>query len=255
MQFTRAQDGTESTGGGFDKSKMFVGGNLGLAFGYSTIINVAPQVGYRFTEHFAAGVGLNYSYYSYDDGGYNNFKQTYLGMSLFGRVYPMQQFFIQVQPELNYMWGNGYYPQNDPYQNSKVNQFVPSLLLGGGAAIPTGGNGALTISVMYDVIQNVYSLIIIRRSTGLVIRWGFNCCAVIKMQSVRLPPPARLRYFIKQFHRIGTEINLRQQFFLQKSFLLHCADQFLEMVIKSVRIQDVDFFIVDLQLVPGKNFK
>ncbi len=157
MQFTRAQDGTESNGGGFDKSKMFFGGNLGLAFGYSTIINVAPLVGYRFTEHFAAGVGLNYSYYSYDDGGYNNFKQTYLGMSLFGRVYPMQQFFIQVQPELNYMWGNGYYPQNNPYQNSKVNQFVPSLLLGGGAAIPTGGNGALTISVMYDVIQNVYS--------------------------------------------------------------------------------------------------
>ena len=35
-------------------------------------------------------------------------------------------------------------------------QFVPSLLLGGGAAIPAG-RGAITISVMYDVIQNLYS--------------------------------------------------------------------------------------------------
>jgi hypothetical protein len=39
----------------------------------------------------------------------------------------------------------------------KINQFVPSLLMGGGAAIPTGGNGAFTISIMYDVLQNMYS--------------------------------------------------------------------------------------------------
>jgi hypothetical protein len=154
MQCNQAQN---SEGGGFDKSKLFIGGNLGLAFGYATIINVAPQVGYHFSPVFAAGVGLNYSYYSYDDGSTNYFKETYLGMSVFGRVYPLQQFFIQVQPELNYVWGSGYFPSINPYEYSKVNQFVPSLLLGGGAAIPTGGNGAFTISIMYDVIQNPLS--------------------------------------------------------------------------------------------------
>ena len=56
MQYGLAQD---SEGGGFDKSKLFVGGNLGLAFGYATIINVTPQVGYHFSPMFAAGVGLN----------------------------------------------------------------------------------------------------------------------------------------------------------------------------------------------------
>ncbi|HEY4936932.1 MAG TPA: hypothetical protein VII44_10145 [Puia sp.] len=154
IQFTKAQD---SDGKGFDKSKLFVGGNLGLAFGYATVINVAPLVGYHFSPMFAAGVGLNYSYYSYDDGYNTYYKETYLGMSIFGRVYPIQQFFIQVQPELNYVWGSGYFPSIDQNENSKVNQFVPSLLLGGGAAIPTGGNGAFTISVMYDVIQNPLS--------------------------------------------------------------------------------------------------
>lgn len=154
MQYSVAQD---SGGGGFDKSKLFIGGNLGLAFGYATIINVAPQVGYHFSPMFAAGVGLNYSYYSYDDGYNNYFKETYLGMSIFGRLYPLQQFFIQAQPELNYVWGSGYFPSINQYEYSKVNQFVPSFLLGGGAAIPTGANGAITISVMYDVIQNPLS--------------------------------------------------------------------------------------------------
>jgi hypothetical protein len=154
LQFSMAQD---SDGKGFDKSKLFVGGGLGLAFGTYTIVNVAPLVGYRFSELFAAGVGVNYSYYGYNDG-YWNYKQSYVGMSIFGRVYPVRQFFIQVEPQENYMW----YTQsgigtNQGLPSYQINQFVPSLLLGGGAAIPTGGNGAITISVMYDVLQNYYS--------------------------------------------------------------------------------------------------
>jgi hypothetical protein len=155
MQFSMAQDSDGK--GGFDKSKLFVGGGLGLAFGTYTIVNVSPLVGYRFSELFAAGVGINYSYYGYNDG-YWNYKQSYVGMSIFGRVYPVRQFFIQVQPEENYMWytasGIG---TNQGLPSSQIKQFVPSLLIGGGAAIPTGGNGAITISVMYDVLQNYYS--------------------------------------------------------------------------------------------------
>jgi hypothetical protein len=144
-------------GGGFDKSKLFVGGNLGLSFGTYTIVNVSPLVGYQFTPVLAAGVGINYSYYGYNDG-YWNYKQSYAGMSVFGRVYPIRQFFLQVQPEENYMWYSQY--GIGPNQGAipiKINQFVPSLLLGGGAAIPTGANGAFTISIMYDVLQNIYS--------------------------------------------------------------------------------------------------
>src|SRR5450432_3874896 len=153
IQCTMAQD---SDGKGFDKSKLFVGGNLGLAFGTYTIVNVSPLVGYHFTNVLAAGVGLNYSYYGYDNGYYTS-KQTYAGMSLFGRVYPIQQLFIQVQPELNYMWASQTPDAGQNFVPYKINQFVPSLLMGGGAAIPTGANGAITISVMYDVLQNIWS--------------------------------------------------------------------------------------------------
>jgi hypothetical protein len=34
---------------------------------------------------------------------------------------------------------------------------VPSLLLGGGLVIPSGGRGSMMISVQYDVIQNARS--------------------------------------------------------------------------------------------------
>jgi hypothetical protein len=41
MQYVQAQD-SESTG--FDKSKLFIGGNLRLVFGYATIINIARRL-------------------------------------------------------------------------------------------------------------------------------------------------------------------------------------------------------------------
>ena len=153
-----AQD--ESGKQGFDKSKLFVGGNLGLSFSsYGTAINITPQVGYQFNRYFAAGLGLNYAYYSYKDyyGSTQLSKQdySYAGMNLFGRLYPIRQLFIQAQPEVNYVWGSvSDYVNNVSYKIP--NQFVPSVLVGGGAALPAG-RGAIIISIMYDVIQNTLS--------------------------------------------------------------------------------------------------
>lgn len=171
MQSVMAQDGDTK---GFDKSKLFIGGNFGLAFGYATIINVSPQVGYHFSPMFAAGAGLNYSYYSYTDPYYTNYKQSYAGVNIFGRFYPIPQFFVQAQPEVNYIWGS-ITPQTNgqdqpPYKIPT--QFVPSLLLGGGAAIPAG-RGAIVISVLYDVIQNSWSPYYHQAVYGLGYNIGF----------------------------------------------------------------------------------
>jgi opacity protein-like surface antigen len=148
-----AQDGSEKKG--FDKSRLFVGGYFGLGFStYTTSINITPQVGYFFTQWLAAGVGINYAYYHYNYSGVQTETYSYAGMNLFGRIYPIRQLFIQVQPEINYIWGNVSYAG---YPEAKIpSQFVPSLLLGGGAALPAG-RGSIVISLMYDVIQNTYS--------------------------------------------------------------------------------------------------
>jgi hypothetical protein len=47
----------------FSADKIIVGGGLGLSFGTITNISVMPKIGYRFTENFAAGIGLGYNYF------------------------------------------------------------------------------------------------------------------------------------------------------------------------------------------------
>ena len=146
---------------GFDKSKLFFGGNFGLGFGSNTSsIIISPQVGYRFNSYLAAGAGVNFNYYSYKtyySGGLEaKTRFGYTGVNIFGRVYPIPYILIQAQPELNYSWGSIKYSDNSSTEKLK-GQFVPSLLIGGGAAIPTGGNGALLLMLQYDVLQETRS--------------------------------------------------------------------------------------------------
>ena len=141
---------------GFDKSKLFIGGNLGASFGDYTVANISPQLGYRFNEYFAAGAGVNFIYSSIKYRDYNGnslYKAGYgvTGLNIFGRVYPIRYILLQVQPEMNYVWGKYKYYDGTP--DMKIpGKLVPSLLLGGGAVIPQGP-GALVIMVQFDVLN------------------------------------------------------------------------------------------------------
>jgi long-subunit fatty acid transport protein len=142
---------------GFDKSKLFIGGNFGMTFGDYTLINVSPQLGYRFNEYLAAGAGINFQYISLKERDFygnpvDRISQEVIGMNIFGRVYPIRQLMLQAQPELNYVFGKIKY-YNPPSRTNLDASIVPSLLLGGGVVFP-GGNGAFIISVFYDVLQN-----------------------------------------------------------------------------------------------------
>ena len=144
---------------GLQKDKLFVGGNFGLSFGNYTFINISPQFGYHFSKVFAAGIGINGQYVNDKTYVDEQRKSTIIGLNVFGRVYPIQHVMLQVQPEANYRFGSGkYYNYNTnawvKYTDDAM--IVPSLLAGGGAVLPTG-RGAMIISVMYDVIQDINS--------------------------------------------------------------------------------------------------
>jgi hypothetical protein len=140
---------------GFDKSRLFFGGNFGLGFGnVSTLINVSPQIGYRFNEYLAAGAGVNFIYSSYR---YRYVQPEYkeqlgvAGLNIFGRVYPIEFLLLQVQPELNYVWGKQSYEGGPELKLD--GKMVPSILGGAGAVIPAG-RGAFLAMVNYDLLQN-----------------------------------------------------------------------------------------------------
>ncbi|WP_290792429.1 hypothetical protein [Flavihumibacter sp. UBA7668] len=154
-----AQDDSETEEGpkGFDRSRLFVGGNFGLSFGNFTFINVSPQIGYRFNDFFAAGIGINgqFSQTKYRFGGEIQSKDRYgvAGMNVFGRLYPIKQGFIQLQPEMNYIWGShiDYNPQET--KTSLNGKILPSLLAGAGAFLPAGGVGGFIIMAQYDLLN------------------------------------------------------------------------------------------------------
>jgi hypothetical protein len=162
QSFAQEEQDSPQEKNGFDPSRLFFGGNFGVSFGDYTFVNVSPLVGYRFNKYLAAGTGINFIYsdykYRYTTGQeYYRDQYGYAGLSIFGRVYPIQFIFLQVQPEYNYSWGKRKY-SNPPLPEEKLEgKFVPSLLLGAGAAIPTGARGAFIVSVQYDVIQDVRS--------------------------------------------------------------------------------------------------
>lgn len=147
---------------GFQKEKLFLGGNFGLTFGNFTLINVSPQLGYRFTDLFAAGAGINGQYISIrnrDINGdvYSRSSLGIAGLNVFGRVYPIKQIMLQVQPEANYVFGRDIYYTGYPSGTFRRNaEIVPSLLMGGGAVLPAG-RGAMLLTVFYDVMQHSLS--------------------------------------------------------------------------------------------------
>lgn len=150
-----AQDGEmEPERRGFDKEKLFFGGNFGLGFGnVSTLVNVSPQVGYRFNRYLAAGAGVNFIYSSYKYE-WLDYKEQFgvAGLNIFGRVYPIEYIFFQLQPEANYTWGKQKALSSDA-EYKLDSKIVPSLLGGIGAAIPAG-RGYFIVSANYDLLQN-----------------------------------------------------------------------------------------------------
>lgn len=158
---------------GFQKDRLFVGGNFALTFGDVTLINVSPQVGYRFSKAFAAGLGLNGQYINqrliaFSGQEVGRIRQGVVGLNLFGRVYPIENIMLQVQPEANYVFGNESLYGRNPETTRLDAAIVPSLLLGGGLVMPSGG-GSFIISVFSTLCVTSDRRMVIVPSTTLAI--------------------------------------------------------------------------------------
>lgn len=126
---------------GFDKSKLEFGGSIGMTFGDYTSINISPQVGYKLTNWLSTGLGVAYLY-----NDYNDYHTNYAGATLYGRIRPIKNIVLQIQPEFYRTWGNLF-----------DSQFVPCVLVGAGVILPIGNNGGVSMTLSYDLVQDKYS--------------------------------------------------------------------------------------------------
>ena len=144
---------------GFDRSRLILGGSLGMVFGDYTNVDVSPLLGYRFSDYIAAGIAVKaqYGQFRSRENGLTlqRDKYTIFGGGIWARVYPIQMLFIHIQPEYNFIsQSTTYYQTNDGKQVYKSNYGVPSLLLGAGYTQSVGGSVGVGISILYDVLQD-----------------------------------------------------------------------------------------------------
>lgn len=159
---------------GFDASRIIAGGGLGLSFGNVTAVSVAPIVGYKISDRFAAGVGLGFQYVHIKDfweiQDYNTglvirkpYESLVYSGSVWGRYIFWRNLFAHVEYEHNFMSITTYHL----YTNSSTGQSVidkeklrynaPSLLVGAGLRQPVSERLSFVLTALYDVIQDQYS--------------------------------------------------------------------------------------------------
>jgi len=128
------------------RSHLFFGGGLGLQFGYMTLIEISPLVGYKVTPKFSVGVSPTYKYYHYNDyyGPSLDLKTNVFGGSVFARYSIFENIFAHVEYEsLLYNTQVPGYPV--------TRQQFNSFFVGGGYNQRISMNSAMYILVLWNL--------------------------------------------------------------------------------------------------------
>ena len=140
-----------------DKKPVFVGGGLVLGGGaHSFQMGLNPEIIKSFTPYLDGGLAMNIYYELYNPSDFSDIRSRNfrLGVGAFTRIWPIESFFIQVQPEYNYAW----IKQKDTKsgQAGSTNFGAESILAGVGYG-KRGASGISYFSVMIDLLNNPQS--------------------------------------------------------------------------------------------------
>ena len=125
--------------------KIYFGGGGGFsASSNQTNISIFPQVGYKITDRYSAGVGITYQYVKVKQP---SFTFSNYGWSVFNRFNVTRQFFAYGEFErLNFE-----YPVSlERTERSSFN----SLLLGAGYSEQLGGKASFNVMALYNVLYD-----------------------------------------------------------------------------------------------------
>ena len=137
-------------------SPLFFGGGIVLGGGSGSFqLGLNPELVKTVNQYIDLGAAMNLYYASYksmDETGSINTRSsnTQFGLGGFIRVWPLEQFFIQVQPEYNWTFTNAKSYTNGNSGNFNVS--APSVLAGIGYG-KRNENGYSYFSVMFDLVN------------------------------------------------------------------------------------------------------
>jgi hypothetical protein len=141
---------------------IFIGGNLVIGGGAGSFqLGLNPEVYKRVNDFVDLGAATNLFFQSFNPNMSNGLqgissRSFQLGVGGFTRIWPLEKFFIQVQPEYNYTWSR-FKDRSTLDINSGASRSISfgaeSILAGIGYGTRTD-NGMTYFSVMIDLLKN-----------------------------------------------------------------------------------------------------
>lgn len=139
--------------------RLMPGGGLGLGYNNGWRISVSPQVGYRLTERFIPGIGLDYTFISFK---YENDDQD-----KFSAVGPKAFLLYYITPELNlgteFVYNRYKETRELNGQKQVFRDNFNSWLVGGGYTQRLGGRAGLRLELYYDALYDDDNIFLRRR--------------------------------------------------------------------------------------------
>lgn len=181
------QEEREEEETGFKWNNVFVGGSLALGFGSgsydgssSFVIGANPEIGYSLAEWVDAGLAFNVIFNSLkytDQSTLLRVKQTSFnyGAGVFTRIHLFKGFFLQAQPEYNWIAYKAELRDQPGVPVQKQTLSAASFLVGAGYGQRVIGQSSFFTVVMFDLGTERYSPYRDGYGSAVpVIRGGFN---------------------------------------------------------------------------------
>lgn len=141
---------------------IFIGGNVVIGGGAGSFqLGLNPEMYKRINDYVDIGAATNLFFQSFNPTISNGLpgissRSFQLGVGGFTRIWPIEQFFIQIQPEYNYTWSR-FKDRGTEGVNAGASRSIgfgaESLLAGIGYGTRSD-NGMTYFSVMIDLLKN-----------------------------------------------------------------------------------------------------
>ncbi|KAF0129706.1 MAG: hypothetical protein FD155_2298 [Bacteroidetes bacterium] len=136
------------------ESRWVFGGDFGLGFSsYGSNILISPQVGYKLTPAWEAGVRLTYNYYSYKDR-LVKFSSNNYGGGLYTSYVIFKGLFVHLENEL-LSYQRAIITQGSVVDKERI--AVHSVFIGGGYRQYFSSNSYASIMILYNLNETLNS--------------------------------------------------------------------------------------------------